>query len=128
MWDRETERARQLTSPEHIYPKYSARVIRKEDGARELDVMSWGMARTMPGKRPGTTVTKRVTNVRNLTSPFWKSMLNTQAQRCLVPFSHFAKPKSGRDENNKPNNHWFEVQVRYERLVLLRRHLALPGR
>ena len=48
---------------------------------------------------------KRVTNVRNLSSPFWKSMLANPLQRCLVPFSTFAEPKigEGRDE------WWFNV-------------------
>ena len=59
----------------------------------------------MPGKRPGTTVTKHVTNVRNLDSPFWRSTLADPARRCLVPFTKFAEPKigAGRDE------HWFSV-------------------
>lgn len=43
----------------------------------------------------GKMLDKRVTNVRNLASPFWRSMLATPAQRCLVPFSRFAEPKAG---------------------------------
>ena len=33
-----------------IYPKYQAFVVRKQDGERVLDVMPWGIIRTMPGK------------------------------------------------------------------------------
>lgn len=92
----------------NIWPKRAGLVARIDDGKRLIDAMSWGVPMTIPGKRPGTTITKHVTNVRNLTSPFWRSMLKTPAQRCLVPFSAFAEPKigHGRDE------HWFNVTDR----------------
>ena len=88
-----------------VWPKYQGIIARIDDGQKILDSMAWGVPFTMPGKREGTTITKRVTNVRNLTSPFWRSMLSTPAQRCLVPFSSFAEPKpnAGRDEC------WFTV-------------------
>lgn len=88
-----------------VWPKYQGFVARVEDGQTILDNMAWGVPITFPGKREGTTVTKRVTNVRNLTSPFWRSMISKPAQRCLVPFSTFAEPKpnAGRDEV------WFKV-------------------
>ena len=80
-------------------------VARVEDGQKILDSIAWGVPFTTAGKRPGTTITKRVTNGRNLSSPFWRSMLNNPAQRCLVPFSSFAEPKpnAGREEC------WFKV-------------------
>jgi putative SOS response-associated peptidase YedK len=53
-----------------------------------------------PGKRPGTTITKHVTNVRNLKSSFWKSMLANPERRCLVPFSRFAEPKAGQSREH----------------------------
>lgn len=88
-----------------VWPKYQGIVARVEDGQTILDSMAWGVPITLPGKREGTTVTKRVTNVRNLTSPFWRSMISKPAQRCLVPFSTFAEPKpnAGREEV------WFKV-------------------
>jgi putative SOS response-associated peptidase YedK len=63
------------------------------------------MLDTMKGKRPGTTVTKRITNVRNLSTSFWRSMLTKPENRCLVPFTQFAEPKpiAGREEC------WFKV-------------------
>lgn len=74
-----------------------------------LDTMIWGVPRTMPGKRPGTTVTKHVT----LTSPFWKSMLANPDRRCLVPFNRFAEPKPGKDaETGRPAEYWFAVTDR----------------
>ena len=88
-----------------VWPKYQGIVARIDNGQTILDRMAWGVPITLPGKRVGTTITKRVTNVRNLTSPFWRSMILNPAQRCLVPFSIFAEPKpnAGRDEV------WFKV-------------------
>ena len=88
-----------------IWPRRQAPVALIRDGVHRIEALQWGVPLTTPGKRPGTTVTKRITNVRNLSSPFWRSMLANPAQRCLVPFSRFAeaKPNSGRDEI------WFAV-------------------
>jgi putative SOS response-associated peptidase YedK len=88
-----------------VWPKYQGIIARVDNGQTILDSMTWGVPITLPGKREGTTVTKRVTNVRNLSSPFWRSMLSKPAQRCLVPFSTFAEPKpnAGREEV------WFNV-------------------
>ena len=54
----------------------------------------------MLGKRQGTTVTKHVTNERNLDSLFWRSMLADLARHCLVPFTQFAEPKIGAGATN----------------------------
>lgn len=78
-----------------IWPKYNALIVRQADGLWIGETMSWGVPLIVPGKRAGTTVTKRITNVRNLASPFWKSMLANPAQRCLVPFTSFAEPNPG---------------------------------
>lgn len=61
---------------------------------------------------PGTTIAKNMTNVRNLTSTFWKSMIARPAQRCLVPFSTFAEPRPGKDaETGRPPEYWFNVNA-----------------
>ena len=88
-----------------VWPKYQGIVARIDNGQTILDRMAWGVPITLPGKREGTTITKRVTNVRNFASPFWRSMISKPAQRCLVPFSTFAetKPNAGREEV------WFKV-------------------
>lgn len=96
-----------------IWPKRPATIARIDKGAKILDAMIWGVPHTMPGKRAGTTVTKHVTNVRNLASPFWKSMLANPERRCLVPFSRFAEPKPGKDpETGRPTEYWFAVTDR----------------
>lgn len=93
-----------LPEPE-LWPKRQALIVRIEDGRKALDSMAWGVPISLPGKRPGTKVTKHVTNVRNLASPFWRSMLSRPEWRCLVPFTTFAEPKigAGREE------HWFTI-------------------
>lgn len=91
-----------------VWPKRTALVARINDGVGTIEEMRWGVPCMVPGKRPGMKLTKHVTNVRNLASPFWRSMLATPERRCLVPFSAFAEPKigAGRDE------HWFRVKDR----------------
>ncbi len=88
-----------------MWPRRQGVVGRLHEGEKILDAMQWGVPLKMKGKRPGTTVTKRITNVRNLKSSFWRSMLTKPENRCLVPFSQFAepKPRAGREEV------WFTV-------------------
>jgi putative SOS response-associated peptidase YedK len=95
--------------PSDVWPKGQALIARNGDEGAICDTMQWGVPLKLAGKRPGTTITKRVTNVRNLDSPFWRSMLNQPEQRCLVPFTAFAEPKpnSGRDEI------WFKVKEQH---------------
>lgn len=87
-----------------VWPKYQGMLVRKEDGVIRSDAMSWGVPTKVKGKS-GKLLEKRVTNVRNLTSTFWKSMLNNPAQRCLVPFTTFAEPKIGQGREEW----WFNV-------------------
>lgn len=93
------------TSAVDAWPKREALIVRNGGDGAFVDSMVWGVPLTVPGKRPGATVTKHVTNVRNLSSPFWRSMLANPEQRCLVPFTAFAEPKpnAGREEV------WFKV-------------------
>lgn len=88
-----------------VWPKRPGLVVHHGEAGPTAETMRWGFARTMPGKRPGTTVTKNVTNVRNLTSPYWRSMLANPEQRCLVPFSQFAEPKMGQGREEW----WFTI-------------------
>lgn len=95
------------TLPEaDLWPRRAGFVVRRAGGARMVEAMTWGVPLTMKGTRPGSTVTKHITNVRNLASPFWRATLARPEQRCLVPFTEFAEPKAGRDE------YWFSVPSR----------------
>jgi len=93
---------------EDMWPKRQGLILRVEDDRLHADAMMWGVPTTVPGKRPGSKLTKHVTNVRNLTSPFWRSMLNDPARRCLVPFSSFAEPVIGGGRAE----HWFTIRDR----------------
>lgn len=97
-----------------MWPKRQGMVIGwgveegEEAGAPVPQSMMWGVPCQVPGKRAGTKLTKHVTNVRNLDSPFWRSMLKDPARRCLVPFSSFAEPVIGGGRAE----HWFRVRDR----------------
>jgi putative SOS response-associated peptidase YedK len=70
-----------------IYPNREAPIVRPTAEGRELTTLTWGVPLPMQGgKKP-----KPVTNVRNLSSPFWKSMLANPERRCLVPVSQFSE-------------------------------------
>lgn len=92
---------------EELWPKRAGHVVRRDGGELIVDVMQWGVPRIMKGKS-GKPIETRVTNVRNLTSPFWKSMLANPDRRCLVPFTEFAEPKPGKDPvTGRPAEYWF---------------------
>jgi putative SOS response-associated peptidase YedK len=92
-----------------IYPKYKAWIVRKEGGRRVLDHMPWGIPLSMRGKQGQPLAPKPITNVRNLESNFWRSTISKPEWRCLVPFTSFAEPKPGKDEEGKPANWWFHL-------------------
>jgi putative SOS response-associated peptidase YedK len=91
-----------------VWPKRAGLVARRINGETHLDVMTWGVPLSLPSKQPGKTITKHITNVRNLTSPFWRSTLALPSQRCLVPFTGFAEPKIGAGRAE----HWFTLRER----------------
>ena len=93
-----------------MWPKREALVARNEDGSPQVTTMFWGVPIKVPGKRPGTMLTKHVTNVRNLESRAWSDMLANPLNRCLVPFSSFAEPKAGKDNvTGRPAEYWFAL-------------------
>jgi putative SOS response-associated peptidase YedK len=99
-----------------LFPDRDAWVIRQETGSSHLGTMTWGFPRKVPGKRidkvtgePMLLDTK-VTNVRNYTSPFWKSALANTDRRCLVPFTSFSEYGPG--PTGKRPLFWFDVPSR----------------
>lgn len=112
MTAKQAELARRFGVPEHLimpeperlpppelFPKRDGWVVRREDGERVLDVMTWGVP--LQGKP--------ITNVRNLSSPFWRNMLANPERRCLVPVTDFCE-WSG--EKGSKQEHWFNVPSR----------------
>jgi len=82
-----------------IFPDQMAPVAAmSKEGLREVVMMRWGFPPAGGGKRP-------VTNVRNLTSSYWRGWLDQPRFRCLVPATSFveytdAAPKVA---------HWFAL-------------------
>jgi len=71
---------------DEIYPGYSAPILRiKDGGGLKLDMMKWGF----PG--PAAAGARPVTNVRNLSSPFWRNALEDPKRRCIVPATTFCE-------------------------------------
>lgn len=68
-----------------IYPGRQAPVLCHEGGRLGLEFMTWGF----PG--PQAAGGRPVTNVRNLSSAFWRSALDAPARRCLVPVTSFCE-------------------------------------
>ena len=95
-----------VPAPE-LFPARLAWAVRDMGGWRALEPMKWGWPRTLPGKKPGTTVKTQVTNVRNLQSQFWRSALSSPGQRCLVPVTAFSEYGAG-PTGAKPL-WWFDV-------------------
>lgn len=84
-----------------IYPDREAPVVsRSSNGEREIAVMHWGFP---PPPKAGS---KPVTNVRNLSSPFWRSALANPERRCLVPVTSFCEWTGEKGAKTKV---WFEV-------------------
>lgn len=75
-----------LPAFDEIFPGYMAPVLRRKDGGGvKLEMMKWGF----PG--PASAGSRPVTNVRNLSSPFWRNALANPERRCLVPVTSFCE-------------------------------------
>lgn len=96
--------------PPELFPEKLAWVVRQKEGARVLDVMSWGFPFQTQGKTK--VIEKRVTNVRNLDSGFWRTALTRPDRRCLVPFTAFSEYGQARGPDGKLPLHWFAVPSR----------------
>ncbi len=102
--------------PPELFPDRLAWVARQGEDGRTLDTMKWGFPRKVPGKKVDKATGKpvlldtKVTNVRNYTSPFWKSALANPERRCLVPFTSFSEYGPG--STGKKPLYWFDVPSR----------------
>ena len=87
-----------LEPGEEIYPGQMASVLRMVNDTLTLDKIEWGVPPPAAASRP-------VTNIRNLSSPFWRLMLSSPAQRCLVPWTQFCEWTGAKGSKRKV---WFE--------------------
>src|SRR6185369_6157459 len=86
-----------------VFPDYPAPVVRNSGTERELVLMRWGMP---PPPRTGG---PPVTNIRNTTSPHWRSWLKPE-NRCLVPFNSLAEyAPEPNPETKKKDVVWFAL-------------------
>ncbi len=95
-----------------LFPKRPALIVRKRyvhGVERACDALQWGWPRTGRGAK-GQPIETRVTNIRNLESPLWRSALADPARRCLVPVTAFSEYGPG--EKGKRPLYWFDVPSR----------------
>lgn len=88
--------------PGELFPKRTGVVLRRDVEPLMLDAMSWGLPPPASARSP-------ITNVRNLDSPFWRTLLARPANRCLVPVTSFCEwsgEKGAKVEN------WFSLRDR----------------
>lgn len=81
-----------------LFPKRQGFVARVEQ-RRLLEAMTWGFPPPGASKAP-------VTNVRNLSSPFWRTALSRPDRRCLVPVTSFCEWEG---ETGSKIDRWFTV-------------------
>jgi len=87
----------------YVAPGGTGPVVIERDGVRTTGLMKWGLPYNGAP----------ITNVRNLASPFWRSMLANPHQRCLVPVTDFQEWGSKPDPvTKKKKQHWFSVPSR----------------
>jgi len=85
-----------------FYPRSLAPVVIRDEGERYLHEMRWGFPPPPSGRAP-------VTNVRNLSSPFWLAALSRPDRRCLVPVTEFCEWQG---EPGHKVKRWFSIPSR----------------
>lgn len=83
-----------------IYPNRLAPIITKNDANYMVSGSIWGLP-------PPPNINRPITNVRNLASPFWQSILNNMENRCLVPANAFCEWAG---EKGKKQKVWFGLK------------------
>ncbi len=95
-WQRDLEK-------DYTSPGREGWVVTEHEGTRRLTVMNWGFP-------PPPNVKGPVVNLRNFTSPFWRSALANPERRCLVPVTRFQEWSFAPDPaTGKKRPHWFTV-------------------
>ncbi len=82
-----------------VFPDQMAPVVCSGPDGRELAMLRWGFP-----SPPGVPGNRRVTNIRNTASSFWRAWMKPE-HRCLVPVSSFAEYAPGKLDIP----HWFAL-------------------
>lgn len=85
-----------------LFPKRPGLVLRRAAEPLVAGVMSWGLPPPASARAP-------VTNIRNLDSPFWRTLLSRPRHRCLVPVSSFCEWSGAKGSKVE---HWFSLRDR----------------
>jgi putative SOS response-associated peptidase YedK len=94
--------------PPELFPQRPGLIVRQQDGERIFDVMPWGVPLNVKNPRTGKVTSKPVTNVRNLSSPFWKGTIGKLDFRCLVPVTSFCEWEG---EAGSKLERWFSLSA-----------------
>lgn len=101
-----------LPAYDELYPGQLVPVLRRRpEGGLKLESMKWGFpGPKVAGGRP-------VTNVRNLSSGFWRSALENPARRCIVPVTSFCEWTAEPDPSSRRKSKvWFGLSPDQHRL------------
>lgn len=83
-----------------IYPNRLAPILRKRENEFKVEGSIWGL-------KPPPNINRPITNVRNLSSPFWQDLLNNKNNRCLVPAGAFCEWTGEKGSKRKV---WFGLE------------------
>ena len=104
---------------DEIFPGQTAPVLRRTaEGGLKLEQMKWGF----PG--PQAAGSRAVTNVRNLSSPFWRNALQQPGRRCIVPVTSFCEWTG---EVGSKQKVWFELTKEHSSRLFAFAGLWRPG-
>lgn len=91
---------------DYVSPGRQGLVVTQSAADRQLQAMRWGFPPPQGVRNP-------VVNVRNYSSPFWRSALANPERRCLVPVTSFQEWSVDPDPvTAKKKPHWFSVPSR----------------
>jgi len=89
-----------MVEKDYVAPGKPGYAVREHEGQRVLSAMLWGFPHQG----------KPVTNVRNYTSPFWRSALQNPERRCLVPVTEFQEwSVEPMPDTGKKRAFWFSL-------------------
>lgn len=93
----------QFNSVEEVYPGYPGMVVRKIDGARHLQAMTWGFPVRLKNMK-ATSKPKPVNNARDdkLMTSFWRDSF--EKRRCLIPLTAWSEAEG---EKGRMTRTWY---------------------